>query len=76
MLNDVWVNGQGQDVWCRSNQIIKDTKFYGTGETYDDVMRESCFLISLEAKWSFNNLWDIKCDPAKAFNFYFCMCSN
>jgi hypothetical protein len=30
MLNDVWVNGQGQaaDIWCRSNQIIKGPKFY------------------------------------------------
>lgn len=42
LLNDVYVNGQGQDVLCRSNQIITDANMYITGSILNDLLTESC----------------------------------
>jgi hypothetical protein len=76
MLNDVWVNGQGQDVWCRSNKIIKDPKLYNPGEIYNDVEKETCFMISLIDKWYFSLVYDAMCAPNYTIWYYYCLCSN
>jgi hypothetical protein len=79
MLNDVYVNGQGQDIWCRSNTIIKEAVMYGQTpqQFYDDVKRESCFFISLQGKYFYETGFDTLCVPkTKLSTYYFCMCSN
>jgi hypothetical protein len=47
MLSYMYVNGQGQDVWCRSIKIITDAAFYDAGQDYDNVVSESCHALNL-----------------------------
>jgi hypothetical protein len=47
----VYVNGQGQDVWCRSNKIINDTTMYRPGYLLDDLVTESCSYFDLFNKY-------------------------
>jgi hypothetical protein len=76
MLNDVYVNGQKKDIWCRSNKIITDPSWYSTTLIYDDVKRESCFHLSLMRQDFLALLFDEYSDTQISSIFHFCMCSN
>jgi ubiquinone biosynthesis protein COQ9 len=56
MLNDVWVIGQNQDVWCDSNQIIKDASFYDGRQFINTVYIETCLTIYLNSKSSLTRM--------------------
>jgi len=44
-IGEVYVNGQQQDVWCRSHAIISDPAFYKSGKFYDNDVQPSCYKI-------------------------------
>jgi hypothetical protein len=77
MVNDVWVNGQCQDVWCRSNKIITDPSFYNAAQVYDDVTKASCFILDMLTRKYFETEPIIaNCNPAVTLIQYVCMCSD
>jgi hypothetical protein len=77
MLSYMYVNGQGQDVWCRSNKIITDAAFYDAGQDYDNVVSESCHALNLYKLCYFEVQWAPDyIDPKSAVKHNFCTCSN
>jgi hypothetical protein len=76
MINDLYVNGQGQDVWSRSNQIIKEAAFYSASQVYDDVKIDSCLALNLNTKFYFEVIQDHRCDPTSVLLYNYCMCSD
>jgi hypothetical protein len=79
IINDVYVNGQGQDVLCRSNQIINDPTMYQPGSIFNNLVSESCLYFDLLLKY-YSVLNDLACDVYKyAGNINtadFCVCSD
>jgi hypothetical protein len=77
MINYMYVNGQGQNVWCRSNKIITDAAFFGAGQVYDDIVQESCLAINLKVKYYYEVIFDQNyCNPEAAVLHNYCMCSD
>jgi hypothetical protein len=83
LLNDVYVNGQGQDVLCRSNQIITDANMYATGSILNDLLTESCDYFDLLGNlyWLANGVaCDINKDTVNSISpgslLAICMCSD
>jgi hypothetical protein len=77
MMNYLYVNGQGQDVWCRSHRIIKEAAFYGAGQVYDDVTQESYLALNLKLKFHFEVQFDPNfCDHRSSLMHNYCVCSD
>jgi hypothetical protein len=77
MYSEVFVNGQGQDVWCHSKQIITESTFYNSGQVYyDDVVTESCFALNLNGQSFFEVYRDPYCNPLSVLMHNYCVCSS
>jgi hypothetical protein len=79
ILGDVFVNGQGQDVWCRSKIIIKDTTMYKPGSIFDDLVEESCFYFHLFYKYYYPfgpDVCEINSQIGDTNTLHFCICSD
>lgn len=76
-MSYLYVNGQNQDVWCRSNQIMKDATFYDAGQVYDDVTQPSCLSLNLLKIWYFEATFELDiCDTSSHLMHQFCLCSD
>lgn len=74
----MYVNGQNQDVLCRSNQIINDTSLFKLGQIRDNVYQESCYYYQF-LNQTFELYLDAKCNinaPVTPSDLFFCICSN
>jgi hypothetical protein len=79
IVNDVYVNGQGQDVWCRSNKIINDTTMYRPGYISSDLVTESCLYFDLFNKYFrlvVSEICGIDKYSGKIDSIDFCVCSE
>ena len=76
-INDVYVNGQNQDVLCRSNQIISDNSLYDTGMSEINLYQETCYSFRF-ISMKFKVFQDAVCDINKlpTWQIFFCMCSS
>lgn len=50
-IENVYVNGQNQDVWCRSNKTINDNSMYSAGKSDDYLISESCYIFQFDQKF-------------------------
>lgn len=73
IIEEVWVNGQQKDVWCRSGIPITDVSIYSSGEVNKESNVPSCYYVYMAKLISRNSLKE--CGPdgqtqAEAF----CLC--
>lgn len=79
IVNDVYLNGQDQDVWCRSNKIIDDLTMYKPGYFLNNLVVETCNYFDIVLKYYYiitNGGCEVNKYIGELNSHEYCLCSN